>query len=144
MVAHLATLIGDELLVVGWPLGFDLGSLGLGVTSVMALDLWTDPVVRTCMQQLVKLAGHVPQEGTDFILNKSALPVQITLDCALFTGMKVPLHNATFPRERSVPGCLLRCGNLAIVGKEDCGGVKECRDAFGTLKCGLRGGRPTA
>ena len=47
VVAHLATLIRDERLVIGWRLGYDLASLGLGVTSLMAIDLATDPVVIT-------------------------------------------------------------------------------------------------
>ena len=46
VVGHLASLIGDQRLVVGWRLGFDLASLGLGVSRVMAVDLSTDPVVR--------------------------------------------------------------------------------------------------
>ena len=46
-VAHLARLIGDQRLVVGCRLGLDLASLGIGVTTMLAIDLAKDPVVRT-------------------------------------------------------------------------------------------------
>ena len=39
-------MIGDERLLAGWRLGFDLASLRLGVTSVMTLDLASYPVCR--------------------------------------------------------------------------------------------------
>ena len=63
----------------------------------MAVDFATDPVVRTLLQELMKLRVSVPQEVVDFLLNKPALPVPITMASALFTGMKVHLCNATIP-----------------------------------------------
>ena len=83
----------SERLVVGWRLGFDLASLCLGVMSVMAIDLATNPGVRTFLQELVKVGGNVPKEVDDFILNKPAFPVPIRMACALFTGTKVNLRN---------------------------------------------------
>ena len=97
-VSHLPTLIGDERLIVGSRLRYDLASLGLGITSILAVDLATDPVVRTFFHELMQLGGNVPQKVAEFILNKPALPVQITMDCALFTGMQVELGNATIPK----------------------------------------------
>ena len=97
VVAHLATLIGDERLVVGWRLGYDLASLGLGVTRVMAIDLASDPVVRNLLQELLQTQSDVPQEVVDFLMNKPALPIPITMACALFTSNKVNLRNAPSP-----------------------------------------------
>ena len=71
--------------------------LGLGVTSVMAIDLATDPVERTFLQELVQAQGNTPQEVADFILNKPALPVPITMTCALFMSTKVDLRSRTIP-----------------------------------------------
>ena len=67
----------------------------------MAIDLATDPVVRTFLQELVQLGGSVPKEVEDFIMNKPALPVPITMACVFFTSNKVKLRNATIP-ERDV------------------------------------------
>ena len=53
-LAHLATLIFDQRLVVGWRLGFDLASLGIGVNTVLAIDLSTDHMVRVFFQDLEK------------------------------------------------------------------------------------------
>ena len=58
MDAHLATRKGDQRLVVGWRLGFDLASLELRATTVLAMDLPTNPVVRAFFQDLVKLGGE--------------------------------------------------------------------------------------
>ena len=101
VVAHLATLIGDERLVVGWRLRYDLASLGLGVTRVMTNDLASDPVVRNFLQELLQTQSDVPQDVVDFIVNKPALPVPITMACVLFTSNKVNLRNAPIP-ERDV------------------------------------------
>ena len=46
-------LIGDQRLVVGWRLGLDLSSLDLGVSTVLAIDLSTDQVVRAFLQDVV-------------------------------------------------------------------------------------------
>ena len=72
-VPHLATLIGDQRLVVGWRLVFDLASRGLGITSVFAIDFPTDPVVRAFFQDLVKLGGAA-KDFEDFLLHKPELP----------------------------------------------------------------------
>ena len=101
VVAHLATRIGDQRLVVGWRHGYDLASLGLGVTSVMAIDFATDPVVRKLMQELLKVQGNAPAETVDFIIINPALPSPITMACALFTRTKFYLRHATIP-ERDV------------------------------------------
>ena len=66
--ADLPTLIGDERLVVGWRLRFDLASLALRVTSVMAMYVARDPVTRTVLKELVKLGGNVHQEVVDSIM----------------------------------------------------------------------------
>ena len=101
MVAHLATLIGNERLVVGWRLGYELASLGLGITSVMSIDLATDPVVRKFLLELVQIQGNAQPELVDFVMNKPALPIPITMACALFTSIKVNLRHAKIP-ERDV------------------------------------------
>ena len=67
----------------------------------MAIDLATDPVGRNFLQELVQIGGNVPAEVADFILNKPALSVPITMACALYTSMKVNLRNAPVP-ERDV------------------------------------------
>ena len=63
----------------------------------MAVDLATDPVVRTFLQERVQLGGNLRKEVADFILTMPALPVPITMACALFTNMKVLLRNAPIP-----------------------------------------------
>ena len=65
----MATLIGHERLVVGWGLGYDLASLGLGDTRVMRIDLASDPVVRNFLQEVLQTQSGVPQDVGDFIMN---------------------------------------------------------------------------
>ena len=78
-------------MIVRWRLGFDLTSRGLGISASLVIDLATDPVVRTFLQEVVKLGG-VAKDGEDFMLHKPALPVQITMACSLFTGTKINLR----------------------------------------------------
>ena len=99
VVAHLTTLIGDERLVVGWRLGYDLASLGLGVTRVMTIDLASDPVVRNFLQELLQTQSDVPQDVVDFIMNKPALPVPITMACVLFTSNMPTYATGQSPKE---------------------------------------------
>ena len=87
VVAHLATLIWDQRLVVSGRLGFDLEWLGFRVITVLAIELATDQVFRAFFQDLVKLGGVV-KNAEDFILYKRELPLPITMACALFTGTK--------------------------------------------------------
>ena len=87
-------------MVVGWRLGFDLPSLGLGISAVLAIDLATDQVVRALLQDVRRLGG-VAKDMEDFILLKPALPVPITMACALLTGTNVDLGYAQLP-ERDV------------------------------------------
>ena len=49
------------------------------------------------MQELIQSQADVPQEVADFIMNKPALPIPITMACALFTSTKVHLRSATIP-----------------------------------------------
>ena len=100
LVAHLATLKVDQRLVVGLVLGFYLASLGLGVTTVLAIDLATDPVVRSFFQDLLKLGG-VAKDAEDFIMNKPELPIPITMASSLFIGTKINL-SYTQAEERDV------------------------------------------
>lgn len=67
VVAHSVTLIGDERLVVGSRLGFDLGSFGMGIPTVIANDLQSDPVVGGFFQNVVQL-GRVENDVDDIIL----------------------------------------------------------------------------
>ena len=90
-VAHLATLIADQRLIVGWRLGLDLASLGFGVSTVLANDLSTDPVVRAFFQDLVQ-DGNVAKDATDFLMSKPELHSPITLGCAILTGNQVNLR----------------------------------------------------
>ena len=96
-VAHLSTLIGDERLIVGWPLGFELASLGLGVSSILAVDLASDLDVRAFLQELVQNGVDVAKEVAHFILNNAALAIPIRMACALFPSMKVHLRHAAIP-----------------------------------------------
>ena len=97
VVEDLTTLIGDQRLVVGLRLRYYLASLGLVITSVMAIDLSTDPVVRNLLQELVQIQGNAHADTGDFIMNKLALPIPIRMTCALFTSTKVDLSSATIP-----------------------------------------------
>ena len=101
-VAHMARLIGDQRLVVCWRLGFDLASLGLGITIVLAIDPATDPVVRSFFQDLVELGG-VAKDAEDFILHKPELPNPFTMAYGIFTGSKINLRY-TQAEERDVVG----------------------------------------
>ena len=100
VVGHLASIIGDQRLIVGLRLGFDLASLGLGVSRVMAIDLSTDPVVREFFAEISK-DGDASEEVKEFVQNKVALPLPITTACGLFTGTKVNLREGPAP-ERDV------------------------------------------
>ena len=53
-VSHLATPIGNQRQLVGWRLGLDLASLGIGVSTVFPIDLSTDPVVRRFFHEIVR------------------------------------------------------------------------------------------
>ena len=53
-VSQLPTQIGDEPLVVGWRLGFQMASLGTGETTVLALFSQNVPLVRSFFEELVK------------------------------------------------------------------------------------------
>ena len=87
-------------MVVGWRLGFDLPSLGLGISAVLAIDLATDQVVRALLQDVRRLGG-VARDVEDFILPKPAIPVPITMACALLTGTKIELR---YPQLRERDG----------------------------------------
>ena len=78
-----------------------MASLGLGIRSLMGIDLAREPVVRTFLQELVKVQCNAPKEVEDFILNKQALSVPIIIACALFMSTKVDLGSPTIP-EREV------------------------------------------
>ena len=95
VVAHLPTLIGYEEFVVGWRDGFDLASVDLGDTIIMAVDLATDPVVRTVLQELVKL-GRFHFE-------------QARVDCAHYNGTRA-LHGPDGPPTQ--------CNNLREICSE--------------------------
>ena len=99
-MAHLAPLIGDHRLVVGWRIGLDLASLGLGVSTVMAIDLSTDPVVRAFLQDFLH-EGSVAKDAADFIMNKPELPIPITMACAILTGNQVTIRESQL-EERDV------------------------------------------
>ena len=67
----------------------------------MTIDLASDPVVRNFLQEVLQTQSDVPQDVVDFIMNKPALHIPITMACALFTSNKVNLRNAQTP-ERDV------------------------------------------
>ena len=90
-VAQLATLRGEQRLLVGWRFGHDLAALPLGVNPVLEIDFSTDPVVRAFFQYLGK-AGGTGKEAADFLMGKPELPLPITLVCAIFTGNQVNLR----------------------------------------------------
>ena len=86
-LAHLGTLIGDQRLVEGWRISFDMGSRGLERTSVFAIDLSTDRVLCALLQDEVKL-GRVAKDVQDFIMRKQGLTVPMRMPCELLTGTK--------------------------------------------------------
>ena len=49
----------------------------------------------------MRIQGNAPAEIVDPIMTKPALPIPITMACAIFTSTKVDLHSATIP-ERDV------------------------------------------
>ena len=61
------------------------------MTAVLAIDLATDPVVRSFFQDIVKQGG-VAKDAEEFILHKPEFPIPITMACALVTGTKVILR----------------------------------------------------
>ena len=67
----------------------------------MTIDLASDPVVRNILKELQQTQDDVQHEVVDFIMNKPAQPVPITMACALFTSNKVNLRYAPIP-ERDV------------------------------------------
>ena len=67
----------------------------------MTIDLASDPVVRNFLQELLQTQSDLPQDVVDFIMNKTALPVPITMACVLFTSNKFNLRNGPVP-ERDV------------------------------------------
>ena len=71
-VAHMERLIGDQRLVVGWGLGLALTSLGIDVTTVLEIDLATDPFVCPFFQHLGK-EGGLAKDATKFIISKPEL-----------------------------------------------------------------------
>ena len=91
MIVHLATLTADQRPLVGWRLGFDLASVGVGMSAVLPIDLATKSIVRAFLQDVVKLAA-VEKDMEDFILRKPALPVPIMLACALLSATKADLR----------------------------------------------------
>ena len=58
-------------------------------------------MVRNFLQELLPTQSDVPQDVVDFLMDKPALSVPITMACALFTSNKVNLRNAPTP-ERDV------------------------------------------
>ena len=63
--------------------GLDLASRGFGITTILAFDLATDPVLRAFYQDLVKLGG-AENDAEDFILDKPELQIPIKMACSLF------------------------------------------------------------
>ena len=88
-VVTLATLIGDQRLVIGWRLGSDLTSLGIGA---LAIDLLKDPVLRSIFRDLIKVE-RVANDAEDFILHIELLRIPRTMACALLTGNKISLRS---------------------------------------------------
>ena len=88
------------------------------VTTVLAVDLATDPVVRTFLQEVLKLVGNVPKDVGDFILTKPALPVLIIMAFALFTGMKVHLRNGPVPQRDVLRDAYFIAGIWRFLGKK--------------------------
>ena len=110
--AHLATLIGDQQLLVDSRLGLALSSLGFVDTSLLKLDLATDPVVRAFLRYFVE-EGGVANDAAEFITDKQELPLPIGMAGAIFTGNKVKLI-FTQIEERDVVTRLFHSSNLAF------------------------------
>ena len=97
VVGHLATMIGDQRVVVGWRPGFDLASLGLAISRVMAIDLSRDPLVRDFFAEISRDSG-APEEEKVFVQAKLARPLPITKACSLFTPTKVNVPQGPLPQ----------------------------------------------
>ena len=97
LVRHLAKLIGDKRLVVGWRLGFDMASLGLALSRVMAIDLSRDPLVRDFFAEISRDSG-APEEEKMVLQAKVTLPLPITKAFSLFTATKVNLRQGPVPQ----------------------------------------------
>ena len=76
--AQLATVVGDQRLLVGWRLGPDLASLRIGVSAVLLNALAIDPVVRAFFHDMGKQGG-IAKKGEDFLLHKPEYPIPITM-----------------------------------------------------------------
>ena len=79
-VADLETLICVPRFLIGWSLFCDHASLGIGITTDLAIELATYPVVAAFFQEDVKLVG-VATHVMDFIIHKADLQRQFTLVC---------------------------------------------------------------
>ena len=100
VVRDLASLIGEPRWIAGCRLGFDLGSLGLAVNRVIAIDLSTDPLVPDFFAEISK-SGDAPEEVKEFVQNKVAQTLPITMASSLFTRTKENLRQGQ-PTERDV------------------------------------------
>ena len=121
-VTHLVTLIGDQRLVVCWRLGFDLASLGLGITIVLAIHPATDPVVRAFFQDLVKQYG-LSKTAVDFLSSTPELPLAPTLGSSIFTGNKLNLLNTQFEERDIVRGAYFLSAVWRLLGARSETGV---------------------
>ena len=89
-VSHLATLIFDQRLVVGCRLGLDVESLGIGVSTVLAIDIASDPVVQAFFQYVLKQGG-IPKDAEGFFCTNMICPFH-SMKCGSFTGNKSNLR----------------------------------------------------
>ena len=117
VVAHLVTLIGDQRLLVGWKLGFNLRSLGIGLPTVIANDFASDPVEGAFFQNMVKLGG-VKNDVEDFSLHKPELRIPITMACSLSRGTKTELLHVQYPKRDVVMDACFIAAILRLLGTE--------------------------
>ena len=88
---QLATLISDQCLVFRWKLPLDRASLGIGVNTVLLIDLAKGPVVRALLHDVGKQGG-LAKDAADFFTNKPELPIPITMACAHLTRKSINLR----------------------------------------------------
>ena len=68
-----------------------MASLGIGISTVVAIELATDAVLRKFFQDLVSQGGAA-KDVEDFIMHKPQFPIPITMACSLINGNKINLR----------------------------------------------------
>lgn len=74
-------------LAVDFRLGLGLMSLGIRVSTVLAIDLTTDAVLRGLCLDMLK-DGGMAKDAKDFVMGNAELPLPITLACGFLIEIR--------------------------------------------------------